>query len=66
MEVINVVAATISLRIPCEEVILKKEGDRPSFESTPKESLLAILATLDPIDDDFPPIHDPFPDDVMV
>lgn len=39
-----------------EEAILRKEGDRLIIEPTPPRSLLALLATLEPIDDEFPPI----------
>ena len=39
-----------------EEAILRKEGDRLIIEPAPPRSLLALLATLEPIDDAFPPI----------
>lgn len=39
-----------------EEVILRKEGDRLIIEPAPPRSLLALLATLEPIDEAFPPI----------
>lgn len=39
-----------------EEAILRKEGERLIIEPAPPRSLLALLATLDPIDDEFPPI----------
>ena len=39
-----------------EEAILRKEGDRLIIEPAPPWSLLALLATLEPIDEAFPPI----------
>lgn len=39
-----------------EEAILRKEGDRLIIEPAPPRSLLALLATLEPIDETFPPI----------
>ena len=42
--------------LPGDEAIIRKEGERLILEAAPKKSLLALLATLDPIDEDFPPI----------
>ena len=39
-----------------EEAILRKEGNRLIIEPAPPRSLLALLATLEPIDEEFPPI----------
>jgi antitoxin VapB len=39
-----------------EEVILRNEGERLILEPAPSRSLLAMLATLEPIDEGFPPI----------
>jgi antitoxin VapB len=44
--------------LPGEDAIMRKEGDRLIIEPTQPRSLLALLATLDPIDDDFAPITD--------
>ena len=44
--------------LPGEDAIIRKEGDRLIIEPTPPNSLLAVLATLRPIDEDFPPISD--------
>jgi antitoxin VapB len=35
---------------------MRKEGDRLVIEPAPPKSLLAVLATLEPLDDDFPTI----------
>lgn len=50
--------------LPGEDVIMRKDGERLIIEPTPPKSLLAVLATLAPIDEDFPPIHDVPPDRV--
>ena len=50
--------------LPGEDAIMRKEGDRLIIEPTPPKSLLALLTTLSPLDEDFPPIPelslDPF------
>jgi antitoxin VapB len=43
---------------------MRKEGDRLIIEPAPPKSLLAVLATLKPLDEDFPPIRDSPPDPV--
>ncbi|MGO8917582.1 MAG: hypothetical protein ACLQJR_16875 [Stellaceae bacterium] len=43
---------------------MRKEGERLIIEPAPPKSLLALLATLAPLDEDFPPIPDPAPDPV--
>jgi antitoxin VapB len=50
--------------LPGEDAIMRKEGDRLIIEPTPPRSLLALLATLTPLEEDFPPIPDPAPDPV--
>jgi antitoxin VapB len=51
-----------AVRIPREfelagdEAIMSKEGERLIIEPAPQKSLLAVLATLAPLDEDFPPI----------
>ena len=47
-----------------EEAIMRKEGDRLIIEPAPPKSLLAVLATLAPLHEDFPPILDLPPDSV--
>ena len=36
--------------LPGEDAIIRKEGDRLSIEPVPRKSLLAWLATLEPLD----------------
>ncbi|MGO9006372.1 MAG: hypothetical protein ACLQIQ_14860 [Beijerinckiaceae bacterium] len=43
---------------------MRKEGEKLIIEPAPAKSLLALLATLAPIDEDFPPISDQAPDSV--
>jgi antitoxin VapB len=43
---------------PGEDAIMRKDGDRLIIEPAPPRSLLALLASLAPIDEDFPPILD--------
>jgi antitoxin VapB len=50
--------------LPGEDAIMRKEGDRLVIEPSPSKSLLELLATLKPIDEDFPPITDVPPDPV--
>jgi len=50
--------------LPGDDAIMRKEGDRLIIEPSPPKSLLALLATLDPIDEDFFSIADPAPDAV--
>lgn len=49
---------------PGEDAIMRKEGDRLIIEPAPPKSLLAVLATLRPLDEDFPPVRDLPPDPV--
>jgi antitoxin VapB len=41
-----------------EDAIIRKEGQRLIIEPAPPKSLLAILATLQTLDEEFPPIDD--------
>jgi antitoxin VapB len=44
--------------LPGDEAIMRKEGDRLIIEPAQPRSLLAVLATLRPLDEEFPPIAD--------
>ena len=44
--------------LPGEDAIIRKEGQRLIIEPAPPDSLLAILATLASLDEEFPPIED--------
>ncbi len=42
--------------LPGEDAVMHKEGDRLIIEPALPKSLLAVLATLRPLDEEFPPI----------
>jgi antitoxin VapB len=44
--------------LPGTEAIMRKEGERVIIEPAPKRSLLELLDSWDPIDEEFPPIED--------
>ena len=46
--------------LPGEDAIMRKDGDTLTIKpAKSKKKLLALLATLEPIDEDFPEISDP-------
>lgn len=50
--------------LPGEDAVMRKEGERLVIEPDAPQSLLALLKTLKPIDEDFAPIPDPAPEPV--
>lgn len=50
--------------LPGKDAIIRKEGERLIIEPVQPKSLLAVLATLPPLDEDFPPIADVPPEPV--
>ncbi len=44
--------------LPGEDAIMRKDGDRLIIEPAPPKSLLAVLATLQPLGEEFPSIHE--------
>ena len=50
--------------LPGEDAVMRKEGDKLIIEPTTPRSLLAVLAQLTPIDEDFAPMSDPAPEPV--
>jgi antitoxin VapB len=42
--------------LPGDEAVMRKEGDRLIIELAPPKSLMAVLETLSPLDEAFPPI----------
>jgi antitoxin VapB len=42
-----------------EDAVLRKDGERIIVEPVPVKSLLALLATLAPLGEEFPPVPDP-------
>ena len=50
--------------LPAGEAIMRREGDRLIIEPAPPESLLALLDTLGPLDENFGPMPDVPPEPV--
>ena len=50
--------------LPGEDAVMRKEGDRLVIEPAAPTSLLALLATWKPLDEEFPPIEDLPPEPV--
>jgi antitoxin VapB len=44
--------------LPGEDAIIRKEGPRLVIETAPRKSLLEVLKTLKPIEEEFPPIEE--------
>ena len=47
------------LELPGNDAVIRKEGDRLIVEPVRNPSLLALLATLQSLDEEFPEIEDP-------
>lgn len=50
--------------LPGDDAIMRKEGSRIIIEPAPQTSLLGLLATLSPIEEDFGSIDDGLPEPV--
>ena len=50
--------------LPGQDAVMRKEGDRLIIEPAPAKSLLRLLATLPPIEEEFAPIPDLPPEPV--
>ena len=44
--------------LPGKDAVMRKEGDKLIVEAVTPKSLLGVLATLTPLDEDFPEISD--------
>ena len=44
--------------LPGEDAIMRREGERLIIEPAQPKSLLGVLATLVPLEEDFPPMSD--------
>lgn len=47
--------------LPGKNAVMRKEGEKFIVEPVPSKSLLSVLATLTPLDEEFPEIFDPQP-----
>ena len=54
------------LELPGSEAILRKEGRRLVVDPVARPSLLAVLATLKPLDEDSPAIERPLAEQIQV
>jgi antitoxin VapB len=50
--------------LPGDDAIMRKDGNKLIIEAAPPRSLLALLATLEPIGEEFASISDGAPDEV--
>ena len=51
--------------LPGEDAIMRKDGPRLVIEPAPRKSLIELLDSWEPIEDEFPDIDDlPAPDDI--
>jgi antitoxin VapB len=62
----QVVRIPRAFELPGGDAIMRKKGERLIIEPTPRKSLLAVLATLEPLDEEFPAIEDLPPDPVKL
>ena len=51
----------VEFELPGDEAIMHRDGDRLVIEPVRKRGLIALLATMRPIEDEFPSIDDPVP-----
>lgn len=52
--------------LPGSSAVMRREGERLVIEPAAQPSLLAVLARLRPLDDDFPAVDDPPPGPVAI
>jgi antitoxin VapB len=52
--------------LPGEDAVMRREGNRLIIEPRAPKSLLAVLATLTPLEEELPQIADLPPDDVSL
>ncbi len=52
--------------LPGDEAVMRKEGDRLIIEPAKSRSLLGVLATLEPLDEELPEVDDLPIDDVEI
>jgi antitoxin VapB len=57
----------VEFELPGDEAILSREGDHLVLQPTRKRGLLGLLATMQPLDEDFPEIADrpPAPESIF-
>ena len=57
----------VDFELPGDEAIMHRDGDRLVIEPVRKRGLVALLKTMEPVDEDFPEVEDrvPTPEDVL-
>ena len=51
----------VEFELPGDEAIMRRDGDRLVIEPVRKRGLVALLATMQPFEEEFPEIDDPAP-----
>ena len=51
----------VDFELPGNEAIMHRDGDRLVIEPVRKRGLVALLKTMEPVNEDFPEIDDPVP-----
>ena len=51
----------VEFELPGDEAIMHRDGDRLVIEPVRKRGLIALLKTMQPVDEPFPEIDDPAP-----
>jgi antitoxin VapB len=51
----------VEFELPGDEAIMHRDGDRLVIEPMRKRGLIALLETMEPLEDAFPEIDDPVP-----
>lgn len=51
----------VEFELPGDEAIMHRDGERLVIEPVRKRSLVALLKSMKPLDEDFPEIEDPVP-----
>jgi antitoxin VapB len=52
----------VEFELPGDEAIMHRDGDRLAIEPVRKRGLVALLKSMQPLDESFPQIEDPAPD----
>lgn len=51
----------VEFELPGDEAVMYQDGDRLVIEPVRKRGLVALLKTMEPVDEEFPEIDDPVP-----
>ncbi len=57
----QVVRVPVEFELPGDEAIMYRDGDRLVIEPVRKRSLVALLKSMKPLNENFPEIDDPVP-----